>query len=237
MWGIKPDMKNIGNPRAWARKNKTAFVNRVIIQSGAHAHNEPAAFFMAGLPGSGKTEFTKNLIDEAKLKVVRIDMDEIASQIDAYDPLYADAFRPAATDLLNRLFDKVLKRKVDFIMDGTFRSDNSLSNIKRALKKDYVVKVLYIHQEPSVAWSFTQAREKVERRSIDRAGFIQSYFDIHDNIHRLAEETYKSVTLDLVVKDSANKVGAWHENVSIKDIDRLVNARYNETELERMLEQ
>lgn len=230
-------MKKIGNPRAWARENKTVFVNRVITKSGALAHDEPAAFFMAGLPGAGKTEFTKNLINENKLKVVRIDMDEIAAQINLYDPLQADAFRPAATDLLNRLYDKVLKRKVDFIMDGTFRSDNSLSNIERALRKGCVVKVLYIHQEPTIAWSFTHAREKVEKRSIDRKKFIQSYFDIHTNIHKLSDEIYQDVTLDLVVKDSSNKVGAWYKNVSIEDIDSLVNTRYTKEELERMLEQ
>lgn len=230
-------MRPIGNPRAWARQNKTTFVNKIITQSGALPHDEPAAFFMAGLPGAGKTEFTKNLIKENNLKVVRIDMDEIAERIDLYDPLQADAFRPAATDLLNRLYDKVLQRKVDFMMDGTFRSNNSLSNIDRALRKGCAVKVLYIHQEPTVAWSFTQDREKIEKRAIDRDKFIQSYFDIHANIHRLSRVDYKNVTIDLVVKDSSNKVGAWHKNVSIEDIDSLVNTRYTKDELERMLEQ
>lgn len=227
----------IVNPRAWARKNKREFANKMITSAGVIEHPEPAAFFMAGLPGAGKTEFTVNLIDELDLKVVRIDMDEIASQIESYNPLQADAFRPAATDLLNGVFDKVLKRKVDFIMDGTFRSDHSLSNIDRALKRGYTIKILYIHQEPNIAWSFTKDREKVEKRAISRSGFIQGYFDIHANIHKLASPLYGKVTLDLVVKDASNKVGAWYKNISIEHIDELVNTRYTKEELERMLEQ
>lgn len=209
----------------------------MITRAGVIAHPEPAAFFMAGLPGAGKTEFTVNLLKESKLKAVRIDMDEIATQIELYDPMQADAFRPAATDLLNAVYDKVLQRKVDFIMDGTFRSQNSLSNVARALSRGYVIKVFYLVQAPDIAWEFTQDREKVERRAIDLKGFIQAYFDIHDNIKRLYEAAYMPVTLDVVIKDKSNKVGAWHQNISIKDIDALVNKRYNKEELERMLEQ
>ena len=230
-------MSAIGNPRGWARRNKKAFANKMITDAQVVAHPEPAAFFMAGLPGAGKTEFTVNLIKEISLKVVRIDMDEIATHIDSYDPLQADAFRAAASDILSAVYDRVLHRKVDFIMDGTFRSPNSLSNIERALQKGYTVKVLYIHQAPDIAWSFTKAREKIEKRAIDRTGFIQGYFDIHDNIRSLNNENYTDVAVDLVVKDESNKVGLWYENISLQDIDQFVNIRYTKDELERMLEQ
>ena len=66
----------------------------MITSAGVVTHDEPAAFFMAGLPGAGKTEFTVSLKDASRLKVVRIDMDEIATQIEAYNPLQADLFRP-----------------------------------------------------------------------------------------------------------------------------------------------
>ena len=227
----------LSNPKSWARKHKKDFANKMITNAGVIAHPEPAAFFMAGLPGAGKTEFTVNLIRELDLKVVRIDMDEIATHIDAYNPLQADAFREAATDVLNAVYDRVLHRKVDFIMDGTFRSNKSLSNIERAIDKGYSVKVFYIYQEPNIAWSFTQDREKLEKRAIDLSGFMQGYFDIHDNIRKLNDEKFINLAVDLVIKDSSNKVGDWQRNISVKDIDRLVNTRYTKEELERMLEQ
>lgn len=228
---------NKAYPKVWAQKNKKTFANKMITESGVIQHPEPAAFFMAGLPGAGKTEFTKNLVSELELKTVRIDMDEIASQIDTYDPMYADAFREAATDLLNAVYDKTLSRRVDFIMDGTFRSDNSIKNVIRALNKNYIIKVFFISQEPAIAWGFTRAREKVEKRAIDRAGFIQSYFDIYENIKKLDGINHPNLTIDLVVKNETNEVGEWHRNISITDIDGLVNTRYNKQELERMLTQ
>lgn len=221
--------------KSWVRKNKKSFVNSLITGSGAKEHDTPAAFFMAGLPGAGKTEFTINLIEELSLKVVRLDMDEIASHIDTYNPLHADMFREAATDLLNATYDRVVHRKVDFIMDGTFRSDNSLGNVNRALKRGYTVKVLYIYQEPDIAWSFTRAREKVENRAINRDGFLKSYFDIHENIKKLETSANQKLSLDIVIKNINNKVGEWHRNIAIEDSDRLVNVRYTKDELDKVL--
>lgn len=237
MESSKQLLMTITNPKSWARKNKRVFANKMITSAGVEAHPEPAAFFMAGLPGAGKTEFTINLIRELQLKVVRIDMDEIATHIDSYDPLQADAFREAATDTLNAVYDRALHRKVDFIMDGTFRSPNSLNNIDRAIAKGYKIKVFYISQDPTIAWSFTQAREKVEKRAIDRNSFVQAYSEIHNNIKELARRAYADLTIDLVVKESSNKVGKWHKNITLKDIDTLVNTIYTREELERMLEQ
>ena len=122
---------------------------------------------MAGLPGAGKTEFSKNLIKLVDgAKAVRIDMDEIATQIKGYHPEIADEFRGQASKLMNGLYDKVLKEKLEFIMDGTFGSKSSIKNVERAINHGYTVKVIYIIQDPKLAWKFTLAREKVEHRSI-----------------------------------------------------------------------
>lgn len=225
----------ISNPKEWARKNKRAFANKVVTDAGVEPHDEPAAFFMAGLPGAGKTEFTENLISDLGLKVVRIDMDEIATHIDGYDPGQAHAFREAATDVLNAVFDRAAHRRVDFIMDGTFRSGSALGNLQRCVKKGYHIKLFYLHQEPSLAWEFTRAREKVERRSIDRGGFIDAYFEIFANLDLLAEANIPNLTLDVVVKDRNNKIGYWHENVRPNEIDEIIGKRYNRAQLERML--
>lgn len=225
----------ISNPKAWARQNKRSFANRLVTNSGVVAHPEPAAFFMAGLPGAGKTEFTKNLIIDLSLKVVRIDMDEIASQIEGYKPEEAHAFREAASDVLNAVFDRATHRKVDFVMDGTFKSSSASGNLQRCIEKGYFIKLFYIHQDPCIAWDFTQAREKVEKRAIDKAGFIDTYFKIFDNFNRLAEMHLENLTFDLVVKNADNTIGQRYENIHINDIDDLIGKRYNKEELERML--
>lgn len=225
------------NPEAWARKNKKEFANKMITRSGAPPKEHPAAFFMAGLPGSGKTEFTVNLINELNLKVVRIDMDEIATHIEHYNPAQADAFRHAASTLQHAVYDRTLHRKVDFIMDGTFRSDRALENIDRALKKGYAVKVFSIIQKPEIAWSFTLDREKVEKRAISRDGFIKSYFEIRNNLRKLSDPKYKDVTIDIVIKKESNQVGEWLNDIPASKLDTYVKKVYTEDELERMLEQ
>lgn len=227
----------VSHPTAWARKNKKDFANRLITQSKVEPHEEPAAFFMAGLPGAGKTEFTEGLIADLNLRVVRIDTDEIASQIDGYRAEEAHAFKEGATMLLNKVFDRATHRKVDFIMDGTFRSPSAISNVTRSISKGYFVKVFYIHQEPDIAWSFTKAREIVEKRSIDLEGFIRAYTEIDENLRALMKASIPQVTFDLVIKDASNNVGHWYENVTLEQIDKYVNRRYNKDELERMLEQ
>ena len=227
----------INNPKTWARQNKRKFANRLITESRARAGDEPAAFFMAGLPGAGKTEFTKNLIQMLGLNVVRIDMDEIASFIDGYQPEKAHAFREAASDMLSAVFDTATKRRVDFIMDGTFGGGKAIENIKRCNKKGYHTRLIYLHQEPKLAWDFTVDREKVEKRRIDKQGFINSYFAVFNNLDLLREVDIQNFTIDIVVKTADNRTGDWYENVSLADIDGILGQRYNRDQLEKDLKQ
>jgi predicted ABC-type ATPase len=191
---------------------------------------------MAGLPGAGKTEFTKNLIIDSRLTVLRIDMDEIAEGIEGYSPEQASAFRGAASDILNTVFDRATHRRVDFIMDGTFQSRSALKNLQRSVNKGYRIKVIYISQEPEIAWRFTQDREKVEHRAIDKEGFIESYFNIMHNIKSISTLKIDNLVLDIVIKDCNNKVGVWLQNVPVYDIDTYIEKFYTKDELERILD-
>ena len=196
------------DPMQWVKVNKKSFAENLIKESGVVSDNVHSAIFMAGLPGSGKTEFTKNLIEGSDLKVVRLDMDEIAASIDGYRPEIADGYRGAASELLNRAFDLVLKKKLDFIMDGTFSSDYAIKNIERTLNYGYHIKIIYVFQDPKRAWDFTRAREKIEHRAISIDGFIDSYFRIPKNINEVFEK-YKGcgrISLDIIIKDENNKV-------------------------------
>lgn len=208
---------------------KKAFVEDFIKKSGAKPNSNPSAFFMAGLPGAGKTEFSKNLIKLVNgAKAVRIDMDEIATQIKGYRPEIADEYRGQASKLMNGIYDKVLKEKLEFIMDGTFGSKSSISNIKRATKHNYIVKIIYIIQDPKVAWHFTLAREKVEHRSINIDGFAKTYFNIIDNILMVKPlmEKYDRITVDIVIKNEENEIESWIPNVR-SNIDILLKTSYN----------
>lgn len=219
----------------WVRNHRNQFVRKLISTSGATKSISPAAIFMAGLPGAGKTEFTKNWIGNSGLKVVRLDMDEIASQIDSYSPKKADKYRKAASALLNRAYDKVVNGKYDFIMDGTFGGGSAIQDIERAIDHGYRVKVIYIYQEPKLAWEYTIAREKIEHRAIQIDGFLDVYYRTLENLKRLDSLSFEDVAIDLVVKDLQNRIFKTYENISMKDIDRYVDIEYNKDSLRRKI--
>lgn len=219
----------------WAKKHKKGFVRKLIRDAGVSKSNKPTAIFMAGLPGAGKTEFTKNLIAILGIKIIRLDMDEIASQIDTYTPQKADRFRAAASMLLSSTFDKVIHDGYDFIMDGTFGGKSAIQNIERVLKREYTVKIFYIYQNPMVAWEYTRAREKVEHRAIDRNGFINSYYRTIENLKKIGEIFKGEASVDLVIKDDRNLIKDIKNNISMNDIDNFVNIEYNREELGKLI--
>ena len=186
---------------------------------------------MAGLPGAGKTELSRALIEIAHVSPVRIDMDELATFIDGYRPEAANEFREAATILLSETYSKVLKQKLDFVMDGTFSSKNAELNIERALKRGYSVKIVYAYQDPKLAWEFTKAREKVEHRSIKFDGFIETYYKTIENIKYIGKKFDNKINLNIVYKTPTNEVGEWKKCISFSKIDDLIKVEYNKDKL------
>ena len=220
------------SPEAWARLNKKKIAREFIRKIEHETSTSPAAIFTAGLPGAGKTEFTKELLKDITDKALRIDMDEIACLIEGYSPKTADLFRTGASIVLDKIYDEVLKAKLDFVMDGTLSHAKVIENINRALEKGYAVKVYFIHQEPEIAWHFTKDREVVEHRSIDRIGFMQTYRRIYDNIEKLQKQN-KSVTISVILKDENNRVGKQFEDVD--DIYEVVPKPLADKQLSRVI--
>lgn len=216
---------------AWAKQNKKQIIGQVIKTSGAEPSDAPSGIFMAGLPGAGKTELSRALIEISGTSPVRIDMDELATFIDGYEPENADQFRLAGSMLLAELFSKVLKNRLDFVMDGTFSSKNAELNIERALKRDYTVELVYAHQDPKLAWEFTRAREKVEHRSIKFDGFIETYYKTIKNIKYISEKFGDDLSLDIAFKTPTNGMGSFETNIKSSQIDELIKVEYNKDKL------
>ncbi|MGU9958140.1 MAG: zeta toxin family protein [Arenicellales bacterium WSBS_2016_MAG_OTU3] len=52
-------------------------------------------------------------------------------------------------------------------------------------KKGRTVQILYVYQEPILAWNFVQSREAVEGRRILPEHFIKQYFAARDVVNKL----------------------------------------------------
>ncbi|MBQ8984921.1 zeta toxin family protein [Candidatus Saccharibacteria bacterium] len=220
----------------WTKKHQKEIIDRIILDANLSPESEPMAIFMAGLPGAGKTELSNGFIKVFGPKFIRIDMDELATYIEGYQPEKADLFRAGATRILNNLFDKTIKKHLDFIMDGTFGSKMALTNVERVLKRGYIVQIAYAFQDPKLAWRFTKAREKVEHRAIKEDGFLEAYYKTISNLHELAKRNYKNVTIDIFVKNKDNTVGQRIENVKDSQIDDILKVIYNKDKLKEYIE-
>jgi predicted ABC-type ATPase len=132
------------------------------------------AFFMAGIPGAGKTEFVEQAIRAGLPLLTPIEHDKLVEYIDGYRPENYYKYRKAGSTLVTGVFDACLKQGYGFIFDGTLSHDNGVRNVKKALKAGYKVYVVYIVQDTKVAWELTQARELVRKRAIEKSGFVET---------------------------------------------------------------
>lgn len=145
-------------------------------------HKTKVAFFMAGIPGAGKTEFTDNTMREASPELISIEHDQLVEYIDGYQPEAYYNYRKAGSVLVTRIFNECLKNGYAFIFDGTLSHENGKRNIDKCLKQGYRVIIVYIVQEARAAWELTQARELVKKRAIEKEGFIETCNKINTNL-------------------------------------------------------
>jgi len=217
---------------------------KLLIQTFANPNiyvssNKPFTFFMAGSPGAGKTEFSKTFIDSLiketpSIRLVRIDPDEIRDLIPQYKGGNAYQVQGAAALGVQKLFDYVQEKKLNALVDGTFWDlEIEKKNIDRALNKGREVGVIYVYQDPLIAWDFTKKREVVEGRKVTKEFFIRSFFLARLNVREVKRIYKGKITVNLIMKDYKNEV----ENVylDIADVDKYLKLSYNEKELTEKL--
>ena len=197
--------------------------------------------FMAGSPGAGKTEFSKNLIsileEDKDRRVIRIDGDEFRSSIPGYTGNNSHIVQGAISLIVEKLHDHVLHRGQIFILDGTFaKYERAIKNIDRSLEKKRPVFIFYLYQKPEVAWKFTKAREKEEGRNVSKPVFIELFLGARDTINRIRDEFGKEVIVFLVKKDfEKNTVEKLVIIEPGQSIDDYLEHHYTKDELEKLL--
>jgi hypothetical protein len=193
----------------YARKNKDEIAQNLSLISTYIPDTTPISIFMAGSPGAGKTEFSKSLIDIMdSRKVVRIDSDDLRNLLPGYTGKNSHLFQGATSILVDKIHDKVLKNKQTFIFDGTLSNyERAVRNISRSLEKSRKVFVFYIYQKPEVAWNFTQEREVVEHRKINKSDFINHFIESQKTLSLLRVHFGTRITIIIVRKNfQTNKV-------------------------------
>src|SRR5690554_4512902 len=226
--------KIIDNSNKWARANKKRLAKEYIDTDKYLTDKHPVAFFMAGCPAAGKTEVARalanNIAKELKRTepILHLDPDVIRENIEGYDGSQAELFQEATTIIVNACFDRIMKNKPSFILDGTL-SNLSITrrNIERCLdhKRKYDITLCFVYNDPLVSWQTAQLRKLTTGRDVKLDIFIDRYFKSRENVNILKSEFGKRVTLDILFKDLSTADLRPEFNVS--SIDNHIPCNYN----------
>lgn len=219
----------------FARAQKKAIAKRLTDISKFLPDRNPVSVFMAGSPGAGKTEASVELLKETDGNaVIRIDPDELRSLFPGYTGGNAWLFQKAVSILVDRIHDEALIQSQNFLLDGTLSHyDVAKRNIDRSLKHERRVQILYVYQEPRLAWEFVQAREAQEGRRIRPETFIDQYFAARDVVNRLKLEFGRNISVDLLLKNNDNSHRLYQ--AGIDQIDHHIPEKYTRADVEQMI--
>ena len=217
----------------YAKAHKRQIVEKYL--SGVPGAEKPLSIFMAGSPGAGKTEVSKQLLENLSFvgqRFVRIDADELRAKCPGYNGANAHLFQKAVTFLVHEIHSSALKSGVNFVLDGTFSNFvTQQQNIERSLKRGRDVAVVYVYQTPKVAWRFIETREKTEGRSVPKSEFLRKSQESVNVTNAIKAHFGSKIRLNLVVKDDYgnNK----YRYADICSLDNHLKKAYNEDELNK----
>ena len=201
---------------------------------------------MAGSPGAGKTEASKDFIVEAEktinqklgavkeYQIVRIDGDEIRDMLPGYNGSNSGLFQGAISKGVDKLIDHCFHKKLNMLVDGTFSSSNSITNIERAIKHGRTPHIIYVYQDPLRAWELTKARETKDGRAIPLDAFIDSFFKARENINEAKNRWGSKIRLHYAERDFSTNLIKYR--INIDNIDKYFEIKYNKTSLAEAIE-
>jgi UDP-N-acetylglucosamine kinase len=219
---------------AFAKANRRKIARRLTDPKVYVPEEHPVSVFMAGSPGAGKTEASIELIAKLGTPVIRIDPDDLRNECPGYGGANAYLFQPAVSVLVEKIHDMALENSQSFLLDGTLSNyDRARKNIERSLGRGRTVQILYVYQEPRLAWEFVQAREAAEGRRIPTDQFIEQYFAARVVVNRLKAELGKAIAVDLLLKNNDNSNRMYQAGVD--QIDNHIPEKYSRADIERIL--
>ncbi|MEZ2877717.1 Zeta toxin [Pseudomonas lundensis] len=220
---------------AFARSNKKAIGKRRTDKEHFPPEEAPVSVFMAGSPGAGKTEASMALVNLfADTSILRIDPDELRNEFETYTGGNSWLFQGAVSILVEKILDFAIAQRQSFLLDGTFSNlDVARRNVDRSLGKGRYVQILYVYQNPILAWGFVKAREEAEGRRIRPEHFVDQYFAARDVVNALKLEYGGDVHVDLLVKHIDNTGRLYKAGVD--KIDYHIPEQYTRADLTAML--
>ncbi len=195
--------------------------------------DEITAIFMAGAPGSGKTEFIESVLKY--FDFFFIDIDSYRGLFEWYHWDNAGEYQEAMSKVVNKVMEYCMENDIRFILDGTFKSGmHSLWNIRECKRHKRKVDIYFIYQNPYISYLYTFLREINEERNIEVPRFVDCFYKSIKNVYIAYKEYRDTVNLYIVEKDSGmpfmKKNYIIHDIQDINTIEKFCNKfniRYN----------
>lgn len=216
----------------YAKAHKREIIKKYL--DGIPKAKAPSTIFMAGAPGAGKTEVSKQLLSKHLHGFVQIDADELRAALPNYNGANAHLFQKAASTLVSELYSKALRAGVHIILDGTFSNfATQKQNIERSLKRNRDVAIMYVYQSPEAAWRFVQIRQKDDGgRSVPALEFVKKFIESHKVANEIKWHFKDKVTLHLMIKNDVGDNKGWL--IDIDSLDEHIKKAYNEADLKKI---
>lgn len=236
---VTDEKKIIEESIKFIKNNKKLLIEKFANLNQYPSTNKPFSIFMAGSPGAGKTEFSKAFIKllylaDNKTKVVRIDADEIREIVPQFNGKNSSLIQSAAAIGVEKLFDYIQDKDQNAIIDSTFANFQiAYKNISRSVNKNRGVGIIYLYQDPIIAWEFTKKRERLEGRNVPKNMFIEAFFEAKENANKIKLEYKNKIMLTLIIKNYENKVEKTQFNID--KIDNYLKISYNKKDLFKIL--
>lgn len=229
----------IEKAKKFAKDNKNKIATEITDTAFYKSEDNPVSVFMAGSPGAGKTESSIRLIEELSKKdnsrILRIDADEYRKYFEDYKGYNSHLFHGAVSIIVEKVHDLALKNNQSFIFDGTLSNfEKASQNIQRSLNRERFVQILYVYQEPVLAWEFTKKREQKEGRKIPKEDFVSKFLNSRKVVNLLKEEFGNKILLDLIIKDIDNDEQRYEKN--IQKLGDFIKNEYSLQDLMNLLE-
>lgn len=217
----------------WAKSNRAAFSAAFTDKQRFPGEKEPVSLFMAGSPGAGKTEVSKALAQELGT-FLRIDPDDFRASIPGYNGQNSWLVQDAVSILVERVLDRAFQQKQSFLLDGTLSSLGvAEKNIGRCVDKGRTVQIIYVYQEPQMAWEFVKAREIQEARRIPPERFVHQFFASRDVVNALKVKFGSAIKIDVILKNIDGSNRRFHANVD--DLNHVAPLQYSKEEVEKIV--
>lgn len=214
----------------WAKANRTAIANEITRLDVSPGELNPVSVFMAGSPGAGKTEASKALAKDFP-GFLRIDPDDLRERIPNYNGANSWLIQGAISRIVDCILDKAFKQNQSFLLDGTLSSyPVAEKNIQRCIDKGRDVTIIYVYQDPTLAWNFVQARELQEGRRIPPERFVDQFFRSHEVVNALKVKFAQAIKIDVLLRNIEHGHRSYHANIS--NLNHVVPMKFSKEQVE-----